>query len=122
MASRCIRVFPVPMAHATIRFPSVISPGKSNPAHLIRGSGPRARDDRKGRAEAERCGLRVTGTISLLEAAAGRGFPTTARLHALETVRIVHRAGVRELDQPAYRRVGAHVLPLRQVCGRLNDV
>jgi len=30
-------------------------------------------DDRKGRAEAVRCGLRVTGTIGLLEAAAGRG-------------------------------------------------
>ena len=30
-------------------------------------------DDRKGRAEAVRCGLRVAGTIGLLEAAAGRG-------------------------------------------------
>lgn len=30
-------------------------------------------DDRKGRAEALRCGLRVTGTIGLLEAAAERG-------------------------------------------------
>lgn len=31
-------------------------------------------DDRKARAEAARCGLRVAGTIGLLEAAAGRGF------------------------------------------------
>ena len=30
-------------------------------------------DDRKGRAEAVRCGLRVAGTIGLLEAAASRG-------------------------------------------------
>ena len=30
-------------------------------------------DDRKGRAEAIRCGLRVAGTIGLLEAAAQRG-------------------------------------------------
>ena len=30
-------------------------------------------DDRRGRAEAVRCGLRVTGTRGLLEAAAGRG-------------------------------------------------
>ena len=30
-------------------------------------------DDRKGRAEAVRCGLRVAGTIGLLQAAAGRG-------------------------------------------------
>ncbi|MDB6110319.1 MAG: hypothetical protein JWR69_2069 [Pedosphaera sp.] len=30
-------------------------------------------DDRKGRAEALRCGLRVAGTIGLLEAAASRG-------------------------------------------------
>ena len=30
-------------------------------------------DDRKGRAEAVRCGLRVAGTIGLLEVAAGRG-------------------------------------------------
>ena len=30
-------------------------------------------DDRKGRTEAVRCGLRVAGTIGLLEAAAGRG-------------------------------------------------
>jgi len=30
-------------------------------------------DDRKGRAEAVRCGLRVAGTVGLLEAAAGRG-------------------------------------------------
>lgn len=30
-------------------------------------------DDRKGRAEAVRCGLRVAGTIGLLEAAARRG-------------------------------------------------
>jgi hypothetical protein len=30
-------------------------------------------DDRKGRAEALRCGLRVTGTIGVLEGAAARG-------------------------------------------------
>ena len=30
-------------------------------------------DDRKGRAEAVRCGLRVAGTVGLLEVAAGRG-------------------------------------------------
>ena len=30
-------------------------------------------DDRKGRAEAVRCGLRVAGTLGLLEAAAARG-------------------------------------------------
>jgi predicted nucleic acid-binding protein len=39
-------------------------------------------DDRKGRAEALRCGLRVAGTIGLLEAAGRRGlldFPEAIR-------------------------------------------
>jgi predicted nucleic acid-binding protein len=40
-------------------------------------------DDRKGRSEALRCGLQVTGTIGLLEAAAARGLVDLAKVFQL---------------------------------------
>src|ERR1051325_7562394 len=49
-------------------------------------------------------------------------FSSFLRLHTIETLRIVRRAVVGELDHSARGRVGAQILPLRQVRGCLNDV
>ena len=59
-------------------------------------------DDRRGRTEAVRCGLRVTGTIGLLEAAASRGLVDFA-----DSIQRLRRTGARldsELVQAALRR------------------
>ena len=59
-------------------------------------------DDRKGRAEAMRCGLRVTGTIGLLEAAAGRGLVNFAQV--VERLRQTNARLDEELIQAALSR------------------
>jgi predicted nucleic acid-binding protein len=59
-------------------------------------------DDRKGRAEAVRIGLRVTGTIGLLEAAAARGLVDLGRV-----LQLLQQTNARldpELIQAALRR------------------
>jgi predicted nucleic acid-binding protein len=60
-------------------------------------------DDRKGRIEAVRCGLRVTGTVGLLEAAAQRSLldlPSVVRRLRLTNARLDE-----ELIQAALTRV-----------------
>ena len=59
-------------------------------------------DDRKGRAEAVRCGLRVAGTIGLLEAAARRGFVDFAI--SIERLRRTNARLDEELIQAAVTR------------------
>ena len=59
-------------------------------------------DDRKGRIEAQRCGLQVTGTIGLLEAAAARGL-----VDLTKAVQLLRQTNVRlddELIEAALRR------------------
>jgi uncharacterized protein len=59
-------------------------------------------DDRKGRAEAVRCGLRVAGTIGLLEAAAVRGLVDF--VSSIERLRQTNARLDEELIQAALNR------------------
>lgn len=59
-------------------------------------------DDRKGRTEAVRCGLRVTGTIGLLETAAARGLVDFAQ--AIQRLRQTNARLDEELIQAALQR------------------
>ncbi len=60
-------------------------------------------DDRKGRAEAVRCGLRVAGTIGLLEAAANRGLVDFAAV--IQRLRQTNARLDEEVIQAALARV-----------------
>ncbi len=60
-------------------------------------------DDRKGRAEAVRCGLRVAGTIGLLEAAANRGLVNFAAV--IQRLRQTNARLDEEVIQAALARV-----------------
>lgn len=59
-------------------------------------------DDRKGRAEAIRCDLRVAGTIGILEAASKRGLADFPR--AIQRLRKTNARLDEELIQAALRR------------------
>ena len=59
-------------------------------------------DDRKGRFEAMRCGLRVTGTIGLLEAAAARGLVDFPKV--VQSLRQTNARLDEELIQAALQR------------------
>ena len=59
-------------------------------------------DDRKGRSEAIRCGLHVTGTIGLLEAAAARGLVDFPK--AVQSLRQTNARLDEELVQAALQR------------------
>ena len=59
-------------------------------------------DDRKGRVEAMRCGLQVTGTIGLLEAAAARGLVDLTK--AVQLLRLTNARLDDELLEAALRR------------------
>jgi len=59
-------------------------------------------DDRKGRTEAMRCGLKVTGTIGLLEAAAKRGLLDFAK--AIQKLQVTNARLDEELIQAVLER------------------